>query len=110
MAANKRPNRVVDGVKPMEAVLDIVVPFSEAQPITALRSGDNLRIPDASNNAFVCIAAFYPLQRNIASGTVHEGPGPNRQKKRPPEAAASTAFRDVAYSAATLRGGSSAPE
>src|SRR6266702_4499080 len=46
-------------------------PLSEAQPITALRSGDNLRIPDASNNTFVCIAAFYLLQRNIASGTVH---------------------------------------
>jgi hypothetical protein len=63
--AMRRPNGVVEGVKPMEAVLDIVVPFSEAQRIAASLSGNNLRIPDASYNAFVCIAAYYLLQCNI---------------------------------------------
>jgi hypothetical protein len=28
-------------------------------------AGNNLCIPDASNNTFVCIAAFKLLQRNI---------------------------------------------
>jgi hypothetical protein len=36
MDAIRRPNRVFDGAKPMEAVLDIVVPFSGAQRIAAM--------------------------------------------------------------------------
>jgi hypothetical protein len=53
-------------------------PF-EAQRIAASWSGNNLRIPDASNNAFVCIAAYCRLQCSI-NGTIRV---PDR--KRPPE-------------------------
>jgi hypothetical protein len=38
----------VGGARLIEAVLDIIVPFFEAQRIAASRSGDNLRIPDTS--------------------------------------------------------------
>ena len=78
--AMRRRNGVVEGVKPMEAVLDIVVPFSEAQRIAASLSGNNLRIPDASNNAFVCIAAYSILQCNKLAAI-----WPLRQQEGPPE-------------------------
>ena len=61
-------------------------PLSKARRIAASWSGDNLRIPDTSDNAFVCIAAFCLLQCNMA--LAFEGRS-NRQKKRPPEPAAS---------------------
>jgi hypothetical protein len=46
--------------------------------------GGNLRIPDTSHNAFVCIAAFCLLQRNIGRRGPDIKARPNRQKKRPP--------------------------
>src|ERR1700694_5083474 len=103
----RRPNGVVEGVKPIEAVFDIVVPFSEAQRIAASLSGNNLRIPDASYNAFVCIAAYYLLQCNIRPWD-HPCPG-NKQKGRP-NGGLGGIEKFPAYSAATFRGGSSAPE
>ena len=35
MAAIRRPNRLLEGVNPIEAVLDIIVPFSEVQRCAA---------------------------------------------------------------------------
>ena len=75
----KRLNKPAEGARPRETVLDISVPFRAVQRIAALGSGDKLRIPDASNNPFVCIAAFSLLQCNI-NGTIEL---PN--SKRPPE-------------------------
>ena len=51
-----------------------------------IRSGDNVRIPDTSHNAVVCIAAFCLLQCNMALAL--RG-GQTGKKKRPPEPAAS---------------------
>ena len=58
MVAIKRPNNVVEGVRPIETDLDILVPWLLAQRVAAFCSGANLCIPDASGNAFVCIAAY----------------------------------------------------
>jgi hypothetical protein len=42
-------------------------PLSEARRRAALRSGNNLGIPDASGNRFVCIAAIWRVQCNIGT-------------------------------------------
>jgi hypothetical protein len=73
MTARKRPNSEGEGTKPKEAVLDIVVPLFWYS--WQLRSGDNIGIPDASSNPFVCIAAYCLLQCNImvfGNGTIRD--------------------------------------
>src|ERR1700687_3562333 len=111
MEAIRRPNRLVGGARLIEAVLDIIVPFFEAQRIAASRSEDNLRIPDTSDNTFVCIAAYYLLQCNIrqfGAKRIASGQQPDKRGRRKP--AASETFSRVAYSAATFRGGARGPE
>src|ERR1700681_2216954 len=110
MVLIKRPNEVVEGVRPIEAVLDILIPWLQYSGSLRFALGTDLRIPDARNNRLVCIAAYSILQCNIerVPGTAIPWPG---QTKGPPEPAALTcAGSAAAYSAATFRGGSSAPE
>jgi hypothetical protein len=64
IAANKRPNGVLEGVNGMEAVLDIEFPFLEAA-VAACDLEGKLCMPDARDNRFVCMAAFLILHRNI---------------------------------------------
>jgi hypothetical protein len=64
IAAMRRLNREVEGASAKAAVLDIVVPFPESGRAASL-SGDNLCIPDARYNLFVCIAAIWRLHCNI---------------------------------------------
>ena len=90
MTAMKRPNNVEEGVRPKEAVLDMLFPFA-GQRIAAF--GDNLGIPDASSNPFVCIAAYYLLQCNIKMSREGVGPG---QTKGPPETGGPEPFRNFA--------------
>src|SRR4030088_1727377 len=80
MVAIKRPNRPLEGTKPMEAVLDMIVPFSKMRQIAASSSGDNLRIPDTRNNSFVCIAAYCLLQCNINASLAGMGQAKGRRK------------------------------
>jgi hypothetical protein len=87
-----------------------VSPFLGAEPFRFV-SGDNLCIPDASHNRFVCIAAIGSLH----CSKINESgiPGPTSQAaKRPPESGGLCIPEDKggAYSAACLRGGSRAPE
>ena len=65
IAASRRVKSGVLGAKPIAAVLAMIVPFLEYGLVAASLSGNNLCIPDARDNAFVCIAAFRLLQRNI---------------------------------------------
>ena len=82
-------------------------PLVEAvQRIAAFCCSDSLCIPDASNNSFVCIAAYILLQCSIIETIGF----PNDEKGRRKPAALGIFRSVVAYSAATFRGGSSAPE
>src|SRR5882724_8831959 len=65
MVASRRPNSEAEGTRMMEAVLDIVVPFSVSRSSSASSSGINLCIPDASHNRLVCIAAISRLHCSI---------------------------------------------
>jgi hypothetical protein len=70
MVAIMRPNSEAEGIKPREAVLDILSPNSgTADRCSSYRS--NLGMPDARCNSFVCIAAYYILQCSMegADGT-----------------------------------------
>lgn len=64
MVAIRRPNRVLEGKRSIDAVLDISVPFSLVAELFRSGSGNNLCIPDASGNRFVCIAAINVLHRS----------------------------------------------
>ena len=104
MVAIRRLNSEVEGARPSEAVLDIWFPNQAKSNGRSLIV--NLGIPDASHNPFVCIAAFCLLHRNI-----NETIRLSNSKKAAGKPAASKRSQDfAAYSAATLRGGSSAPE
>ena len=103
----KRLNKPAEGARPRETVLDISVPFRAVQRIAALGSGDKLRIPDASNNPFVCIAAYSSLQRSILLLRVVPFEASKKGRRKP---VALEGIEIIAYSAAALRGGSSAPE
>src|SRR3982074_864696 len=70
----------------------------------------NLRIPDAMNNPFVCIAAYYLLQCNIMISGVATIIGGAKQKGPPETGGPEVSRKCGCYSAATFRGGSSAPE
>jgi hypothetical protein len=67
----------------------------------------NLGMPDASNNPFVCMAAYSSLQRSILFLRVVPSEASKKGRRKP---AALESVGMVAYSAAALRGGSSAPE
>ena len=97
----------LEGARAMEAVLDIVVPFSGGRSGSASSSGDNLCIPDASHNRLVCMAAFIRVHCSINTlfGIPNNEKG--RRNRRP---FAGFGLDEAAYSAACLRGGSSAPE
>jgi hypothetical protein len=76
-----------------------------------LRLIRNLGIPDTSANPVVCMAAFLILQCNIMPGKQGEAAFEPKQKGRPKPAAPHISRSKMdTYSAATLRGGSSAPE
>jgi hypothetical protein len=75
------------------------------QPKAALRSGANLGIPDTSDNPLVCMAAIEILQRNI-----NETIGFPNNEKAAENRRLFEIFGKPVYSAATFRGGSSAPE
>ena len=91
-------------------------PFRDGSGSLRRVSKVRLGMPDTSSNAFVCMAAYYILQCNI-NGTIGF-----RTIKRPPKQPAAfqcnlrfcsgcaQIYPAFAYSAATLRGGSSAPE
>src|ERR1700730_11977975 len=66
MVLIKRPNKVVEGVRPIEAVLDILIPWLQYSGSLRFALGTDLRIPDARNNRLVCIAAYSILQCNIS--------------------------------------------
>jgi len=105
MVAIMRPNSEAEGMRPREAVLDILSPDSgTAGCCSSYRA--NLGMPDARCNSFVCIAAYYILQRSIKALAAPKPP-----TGRPPEAGGPhVPANAIVYSAATLRGGSSAPE
>jgi hypothetical protein len=67
----------------------------------------NLGMPDASNNPFVCMAAYSSLQRSILFLRVVPSEASKKGRRKP---AALEGIEIIAYSAAALRGGSSAPE
>jgi hypothetical protein len=62
--AIKRPNRVLEGRRPMDAVLDMNVPFLKWRSSFRVVIGNNLCIPNATNNRIVCIAAINLVQRS----------------------------------------------
>ena len=64
ICAMKRPNSEVEGVRRSEAVLDMVDPSGLA-PGRRVRLRSNLRIPDATDQSFVCMAAKIFLQCKI---------------------------------------------
>src|ERR1700687_2912704 len=109
MVLTKRPNKVVEGVRPIEAVLDILIPWLQYSGSLRFALGTDLRIPDARNNRLVCIAAYSILQCNI-KGFRELLPWPGQTKGPPEPAALTCAGSAAAYSAANFRGGSSAPE
>jgi hypothetical protein len=59
-----RPNSEAEGMRSKEAVLDILSPDSGTAGRCSSYRG-NLGMPDAICNSFVCIAAYYILQRSI---------------------------------------------
>ena len=83
MVLIKRPNEVVEGVRPIEAVLDILIPWLQYSGSLRFALGTDLRIPDARNNRLVCIAAYSILQCNIEGFRELLSPGPGKQKGRP---------------------------
>jgi hypothetical protein len=105
IAAIRRPKTELDEANGAEAVSDILVTFAKAAG-AALRSGGNLGIPDASHNSLVCIAAYPILQRNM-NETIRF---PNNKKAAENRRPLKGVEGKPAYSAATFRGGSSAPE
>ena len=64
MEAIRRPNRVLEGSRLMEAVLDMWVPFSVAEKLRFV-IWDQSMYTRCQRNVFVCIAAISRLQRNI---------------------------------------------
>ena len=83
MVLTKRPNKVVEGVRPIEAVLDILIPWLQYSGSLRFALRTNLRIPDARNNRLVCIAAYSILQCNIKGFRELLSPGQGKQKGRP---------------------------
>jgi hypothetical protein len=105
MVVIMRPNSEAEGMRSKEAVLDILSPNGGTAGRCSSYSA-NLGMPDARCNSFVCIAAYYILQRSIKALAA---PKPNRQaagSRRP----LTSPQNAIVYSAAILRGGSSAPE
>src|SRR3984893_3884503 len=64
MAAIRRPNRLPDEARGSDAVFDILGLSCRRWDIASCSSA-HLGIPDTSNNAFVCMAAYCRLQCNI---------------------------------------------
>ena len=81
-------------------------PFVGGQQRAGSSSGNKLCIPDANDNAFVCMAAFERVQRNINGPIGIPGGEIGRRDRRRAFVNWSGAVSD--YSAACLRGGSRA--
>jgi hypothetical protein len=102
--AIRRPNKLLEGTKPMEAVLDIGIPFSkgDARPVVIWELFNVYQIPGtmhlfAWQHGIFCSAALGDLPSKRQKGRrIDRRPFSNRC--------------GAAYSAACLRGGSSAPE
>jgi len=103
--AIRRPNSVLEGRRPMDAVLDMDVPFLKWRSSSASRSGTIYvyQIPQT-----ISLFAWQQLAECIATKmqrlAFHIEKG-----RRNPAASVSQNIRS-AYSAACFRGGSSAPE
>jgi hypothetical protein len=101
--AMKRPNNVEEGVRSKEAVLDMVFPYCGSADAGFSGQSRYTRC----QQQFICLHSSilsFAMQHDDREGN----PG---QVKGPPETGGPETFsRNSAYSAATLRGGSSAPE
>jgi hypothetical protein len=110
MVAIRRLNNEAEGARPKEAVLDILFPYCSTVDRWGCALSRNLGMPDASSNLFVCIAAFFLLQCNINETICFSNSKRAAQTGGPFKHSIDPAIDPVGYSAATFRGGSSAPE
>src|SRR3982074_2164522 len=108
MAAIRRPNKLLEVVNPMEAVLDILSPFLNAADRQAFKGKSTYtRCHEQSICLHSSILSFAVQYNDFRGGAIIG----RAKQKGPPETGGPEVSRKCGcYSAATFRGGSSAPE